>query len=150
AAEYHALRDSTALVDLGFRTVVVARGADRATFLQGMLTNDVEGLRPGDGCPALLLTIQGRVVADVRVAATDETLLLDIDVRARDAFVEALERLIVADDVELVAPEVPMALVGVEGPDAERVVGRALAPYAHAEADVGGIAVRVVRASEVR
>ncbi|TMA60342.1 MAG: aminomethyl transferase family protein, partial [Deltaproteobacteria bacterium] len=72
AAEYRALREGVALIDLGFRTVVRASGADRATFLQGMLSNDVAALRPGEGCPALLLTIQGRVVADVRVAATDE------------------------------------------------------------------------------
>ena len=149
AGEYRALREGAALVDLGFRTVLHARGADRVTFLQGMLSNDVAALRPGDGCPALLLTIQGRVVADVRVAATDDALLLDVDVRAREAFVEALERLIVADDVELVTPETRVALVGVEGPDAERLVGRPLAPYAHAETDVTGIAVRAVRASEV-
>src|SRR5437667_152143 len=83
-------------------------------------------------------------------AASDAALLLDVDVRAREAFVEALERLIVADDVELVTPETRVALVGVEGPDAERLVGRPLAPYAHAETDVTGIAVRAVRASEVR
>jgi len=149
AGEYRALREGAALVDLGFRTVLHARGADRVTFLQGMLSNDVAALRPGDGCPALLLTIQGRVVADARVAATDDALLLDVDVRAREAFVEALERLIVADDVELVTPETRVALVGVEGPDAERLIGRPLAPYAHAETDVTGIAVRAVRASEV-
>src|SRR5438132_885699 len=148
AGEYRALREGAALVDLGFRTVLHARGADRVTFLQGMLSNDVAALRPGDGCPALLLTIQGRVVADARVAATDDALLLDVDVRAREAFVEALERLIVADDGELGTPETRVALVGVEGPDAERLVGRPLAPYAHAETDVTGIAVRAARASE--
>src|SRR5213596_168603 len=60
AAEYTALREGAA-VDLGFRTLVRATGGDRATFLQGMLTNDVASLVPGTGCAALLLTIQGRV-----------------------------------------------------------------------------------------
>src|SRR5689334_12937698 len=81
AAEYAAVREASALADLGFRTVVVARGADRVGFLQGMLTNDVAALADGDGCPALLLTIQGRVTADVRVAAAADALLLDVDVR---------------------------------------------------------------------
>ena len=149
AREYRALRERAALVDLGFRTVVRAVGVDRVTFLQGMLTNDVAALRPGEGCPALLLTIQGRVVADVRVAATDETILLDVDVRFRDAFVEALERLVVADEVEFVPPEAPLALVGLEGPHAERLVGEQLAPYAHRQIEVADVPVRVVRASEV-
>ena len=150
AIEYRALRDGAALVDLGFRTVVRATGEDRVAFLQGMLTNDVAALAPGGGCPALLLTIQGRVTADVRVLATDDALVLDVDVRARDAFVAALQQLLVADDVELGDPDSPVALIGVEGPDAERLAGVSLAPYAHTTIRIGDVPVRVQRASEVR
>src|SRR5262249_43972097 len=116
-AEYRALTRGAATIDLGFRTLVRAVGPDRASFLQGMLTNDVERLTPGTGCAALLLTIQGRVTADVRVAALAAELLLDVDVRARDDFVAALEALLVADDVEL-APAEATALIAVDGPDA--------------------------------
>ena len=153
-AEYVALTRGTAVLDLGFRTPVRATGPDRATFLQGMLTNDIEGLAPGGGCPALLLTIQGRVTADVRVAALSDALLLDVDVRVRDALVHALEQLLVADDVELSAPPAPTALVGVDGPGAAAALAIPaaveLAPFAHVEARVAGVPVRVVRASEVR
>src|SRR3989441_7138603 len=152
AAEYAALREGAALVDLGFRTVVRATGADRATFLQGMLTNDVASLAPGAGCPALLLTIQGRVTADVRVVALEDALLLDVDVCARAALVEALEKLIIADDVQLGEPGEPLALIGVGGPGAARLLpdGARLAPYAHAVVTLAGVAVRAQRASEVR
>ena len=152
AAEYAALREGAAVVDLGFRTVVRATGADRAAFLQGMLTNDVASLVPGTGCAALLLTIQGRVTADVRVAALEDALLLDVDVCARAALVEALEKLIIADDVELGEPGEPLALIGVEGPGAARLLpdGARLAPYAHAVVTLAGVAVRAQRASEVR
>ena len=148
--EYRALREGAALVDLGFRTIVAATGSDRATFLQGMLTNDVGSLAPGAGCAALLLTIQGRVTADLRVAATPDALLLDVDVRARAALVDALEKLIVADDVELAEPTRPLAMIGLEGPGAQRVLGTELAPYAHTVVAIAGIEVRVQRASEVR
>src|SRR5438552_620104 len=152
AAEYAALREGAGVVDLGFRTLVRATGADRATFLQGMLTNDVASLVPGTGCVALLLTIQGRVTADVRVAALEDALLLDVDVCARAALVEALEKLIIADDVELGEPGEPLALIGVEGPGAARLLpdGERLAPYAHAVVTLAGVAVRAQRASEVR
>jgi folate-binding protein YgfZ len=149
-AEYAALRREAAVLDLGFRTLVAATGPDRATFLQGMLTNDVAGLAPGAGCPALLLTIQGRVTADVRVAATAEALLLDVDVRARDAMLAALEKLIIADDVELGAPPAPLAAIGVEGPRAAALLDVAsLAPFAHVERTITGVPVRVVRAGEL-
>jgi folate-binding protein YgfZ len=153
AAEYAALRGGVAVVDLGFRTLVRARGEDRATFLQGMLTNDVAALAPGGGCAALLLTIQGRVTADVRVLALADAIVLEVDVRARAALVDALEKLLVADDVELGEPDAPVALIGVDGPDAGRVLGdpaARLAAFAHVTTSLAGVAVRVQRASEVR
>lgn len=154
-AEYRALTGAAAIVDLGFRTLVRATGPDRSDFFQGMLSNDVVHLVPGSGCPALLLTIQGRVTADVRVAALPDALVLDVDVRVRTAFLEALGTLLVADDVDLAPPEPPCALLAVDGPGALGALGGppaldALPPFAHAEAVVGGVRVRVVRASEVR
>jgi folate-binding protein YgfZ len=151
-AEYDALVRGAALVDAGFRTLVRATGPDRVTFLQGMLSNDVSHLAAGEGCLALLLTVQGRVTADLRVAALADEMLLDCDLRARDGLVTALEALLIADDVELTAPVEPPALIGVEGPDAARVLAgaSALAPFAHTELAIAGTRVRVQRASEVR
>lgn len=152
AAEYAALRAGAALVDLGFRTVIRATGEDRVGFLQGMLTNDVAVFRPGDGGAALLLTIQGRVTADLRVAALEDVLLLDVDARARDALVRALEKLIIADDVVLEEPGEPVALIGVEGPGAGPLVAGAseLEAWQHRASSIAGVGVRVQRASEVR
>src|SRR5262249_30476834 len=101
---------------------------------------------------ALLLTIQGRVTADVRVAVLDDAVVLDADVRARDELVDALGRLVIADDVELGTPDEDVALLGVEGPGTAALVGGAgsLAPFDHALADLGGVRVRVQRASEIR
>ena len=150
AAEYRALRTHAAVYDLGDRVLVRATGPDRVEFLQGMLTNDVASLRAGAGCAALLLTIQGRVVADLRVAALDDALLLDVDRHARAGFLEALGRLIIADDVEL-APDEETTLVGLAGPAAARLLPELapLAAFAHVMGSVGGVAVRLVRASSV-
>lgn len=152
AGEYAALVRGMAVVDLGFRTLVRATGPDRVEFLQGMLTNDVSKLGPGAGCVALSLTIQARVVADVRVAALDDEMLLDVDVRVRDAFVDALSKLIIADDVELETPEPAVALIGVEGPGAIAVLGpdaATLDASAHREMEIAGVLVRVVAGGEL-
>jgi len=148
AREYATLRERAAVVDLGDRGLVVATGSDRVTFLQGMLTNDVARLGPGTGCAALLLSIQGRVVADLGVAADADALVLDVDRRAQAAMMAALDALIIADDVELAADDAT-TLVGVAGPDAMRLVPLAadFAPYGHGRGRVGGVDVRVVRAS---
>jgi tRNA-modifying protein YgfZ len=49
------------------RGVVSVSGADSAGFLQGLLTNDVEGLAPGQARYAALLTPQGKILFDVIV-----------------------------------------------------------------------------------
>jgi len=42
-------------------------GPDAADYLQRMVSNDVEALRPGASCPALLLTAKARVIAPLVV-----------------------------------------------------------------------------------
>jgi tRNA-modifying protein YgfZ len=49
------------------RGVVSVSGADSAGFLQGLLTNDVEGLAPGEARYAALLTSQGKILFDMIV-----------------------------------------------------------------------------------
>ena len=49
------------------RGVVSVRGADATGFLQGLLTNDVERLEPGEARYAALLTPQGKILFDMIV-----------------------------------------------------------------------------------
>jgi len=55
-AEYELLKESAGLVDRSSRAKLVLRGGEAAEFLQGQVTNDVEGLAPGTGCYAAILT----------------------------------------------------------------------------------------------
>jgi tRNA-modifying protein YgfZ len=50
------------------RGVVSVTGADATVFLQGLLTNDVERLGPGEARYAALLTPQGKILFDMIVA----------------------------------------------------------------------------------
>ncbi len=54
------------------RGVVSVAGADAAGFLQGLLTNDVERLEPGEACYAALLTPQGKILFDMIVVRTPD------------------------------------------------------------------------------
>ena len=53
-------------------------GPDAADYLQRMVSNDVEGLAPGEARPALLLTAKARVIAPIVVLrrADDDFLVL--------------------------------------------------------------------------
>jgi tRNA-modifying protein YgfZ len=60
------------------REFVAVVGPDAASYLQAMVSNDVEALAPGDACEALLLTAKARVIAPMTVyrRAVDDFLLL--------------------------------------------------------------------------
>jgi tRNA-modifying protein YgfZ len=60
------------------RDYVGVRGPDAESYLQALVTNDVERLGPGEACEALLLTPKARVVAPLVVLrrAADDYLLL--------------------------------------------------------------------------
>lgn len=71
------------------RSFVGVRGPDAASYLQRMLSNDVEALASGESCDALLLTSKGRVIAPMTVwrRADDDYLLLtepELGERLRD------------------------------------------------------------------
>jgi tRNA-modifying protein YgfZ len=60
------------------RDFVSVRGPDAASYLQAMVSNDVETLGPGESCEALFLTPKARVVAPMTVLrrSADDFLLL--------------------------------------------------------------------------
>ena len=92
-AEARAARAGAALFSRGDAGLVEVTGADRVRWLDGMLSNDVTGLAAGSagsGCPALLLTRQGRIVADPHTTVTD---LLDAAVAVAHAVTRDAVRL---------------------------------------------------------
>jgi folate-binding protein YgfZ len=62
------------------RAFVRVAGPDAGDYLQRMLSNDVESLRVGDSCEALLLTAKARVIAPLRVVRrADDAFLLSTE-----------------------------------------------------------------------
>lgn len=156
-ADLAALREGAALSLLADRAILAARGTDRTSFLQGMLSNDVARLEAGQGTYALLLTEQGRPVGEMVVLALADAIWLETTAEARARVREALERYIVADDVEL--EELAAHGLALRGPRAAEVLGglvpgqapalAALGECAHLEVEHGGASHRVARLREV-
>jgi len=120
--EHSALRQAAGVLDLSFRGRLCLVGADRARFLHGQVTNDVNRLRPGEGCYAALTTLKGRMEADLNILCLAEELLLDFEPGRTAHLTARLERHIVADDVQLVDAAPHYGLLSVQGVQAEAVV----------------------------
>ncbi len=126
-------RPSAGVLVLDGRIVVRVTGDDRASFLHGMCTADVNGARPGTILPALFLTEHAHVIADAFIWVTPDALLLDIDAEAWTRTHAHLEKLLVADDVEF-EDTTELATIDVEGPAALDATGAAsLAPWTFIE-----------------
>ena len=151
-AEARAARAGAALFSRDDAGLVEVTGADRVRWLDGMLSNDVTGLAAGSagsGCPALLLTRQGRIVADPHVLWRPESFWLSLARAAVPVVIETLERFLVADRVELHDRSDAWERFALEGPDAPALVDAlagsplGLAPDAAAEVELGGTSVVV-------
>ena len=124
AVEHRAVRAAAGVFDFSFRAKVAAKGADRASFLHNMLSNDIKSVTPDHGAYAALLDLKGHIVADVRVYCAEDVFLLDTDADLRDKLVRALERYIVMDDVALKPLE--LRTVSFQGPRSRALVEETL------------------------
>ena len=112
---------------LGSRAVITVAGPDWKTFLNGLLTQEVETLAPGELRFSALLTPQGRLLYDLFVAGTTDGALLDVAAEHRDAILARLTMYKLRAKVELAASELAVfsqfsALPGEgRGPDPKAV-----------------------------
>jgi folate-binding protein YgfZ len=110
-------RPKVGILALDARIIVRVTGDDRASFLHGMCTADVNGARPGTILPALFLTEHAHVISEAFIWVTVDSLLIDIDAEAWTRTHAHLEKLLVADDVEF-EDAADLAIIDVEGPAA--------------------------------
>ena len=101
-------------------------GADRRSYLQGLLTNDIEALGPGMGCYAALLTAQGRMVTDMRVAELGDAILMDLPAAVTDAVCAQLGRFIFSEDVQVTDVTKSRQEIGVYGPRGAEILSRVM------------------------
>jgi tRNA-modifying protein YgfZ len=128
---YRSLRERAASIDLSTRGKIRVTGEDRARLLHALSTNDIEHLKPGQGCYAFFLNAQGRILADANILCFEDHLLLDTEPETRQKLFEHLDRYIIADDVTIEdQPEI--FTTSMEGPEAGLVLAQAGAPIPEA------------------
>jgi folate-binding protein YgfZ len=117
---YRAAREHAGLI---VRTsgLIVVSGRDRASYLQGLLTNDITALAPGHGCYAAYLTPQGRMIADLHVYELGDVILLVLPPAAKDDVLARLDQFIFSEDVQLGDVTDAFASLVVVGPDSAAV-----------------------------
>lgn len=123
---YQALRHGAAVVRRSDRGVLSVTGADRLTWLQGLLTNDVLALPEGGVCDAAYLTPQGRMIADLRVVNTADRVLLDVPASLAPALRARLDGLLFAEDASIADESGKLTLIEAHGPMVAALAGDTL------------------------
>ncbi|MFH1681692.1 MAG: aminomethyltransferase family protein [Candidatus Eisenbacteria bacterium] len=122
AWEYEAVRRSAGIIDRAGAGAVRVRGADRAAFLENMLTNGVKDLAPGEGRWNALLSPTGKFISLFRLIAFPESFLVLADRDASDALVRGLDPFLILEDVEIEDESALWGIVHVAGPESGRLL----------------------------
>ena len=120
---YSLIRDGACALEAG-RDVVLVRGRDARSWLQGQLSQDLEPLAPGESAETLALSPQGKVEAYCRVTVlAEDAILLDTESGRGEALFERLRRfrLRVKAELELGA----LGCVMIRGPGSSASLARA-------------------------
>ena len=123
----------TQLFRLSDRAVLRIAGADRVTWLNGVVTCDVAKMNAGDARYGLAVTQKGRILADFYVICLQDTLIAALPASELESVHQAFEKYLVMEDCEL-TPEPKSAVWQVAGPNA-----RLLLEAARAKNGVGGL-----------
>jgi folate-binding protein YgfZ len=146
------LRAGCGLLDRSERGKLALTGPEAKAFLHGQVTNDVEGLSPGEGCYAAFLTHKGKMQGDLRVldvGPPTPELWLDTERETLQPLFTMIHRYKLGSDLELHKRTVQQGLFSLIGPEARAVVGPPgedlpEAEHANARAELDGIPVLLI------
>src|SRR6476646_3440151 len=100
-SEFQALVAAAGVYELSARAKVSLTGSDRVRWLNGMVTNNIRDLAPGQGVYAFLLNPQGHILGDLYAYNRGESLLVDTDQSQAGKMTAVFDKYIIMDDVEV-------------------------------------------------
>src|SRR5438034_83457 len=129
--EYTRLREAVGTVDRSDRGKAIFRGPEAPDFLQGQVSNDVEGLTPGTGCYAALLTPKGKMLADMRILRGPAWLWLDTESAGLPAVAKMIRTFSIGRDTRPENVTDSRAILSLVGPGAEGALDPTLPAEEH-------------------
>jgi folate-binding protein YgfZ len=134
--EVRALHETAGVADRSDRGAVVVTGPDAWSYLQSLVSADLDVVGDGSGVHSLLLTPQGKLDVDFRLLRVGDDAWLDCDPGFGERLAGSLNRFRIRVDCEVTDRSGSWGSSAVRGPDAAArtdVLGveLAAAPHAH-------------------
>ncbi len=133
--EYQALRYAAGVVDRSDRGAVLVTGPDATSFLQNLVSQDLDALADGGGGHSLLLTPQGKLDVDFRVLRVGDEWWCDCEAGFGERLAASLNRFKIRVKVDVTDRSDDWGQLVVRGPETrtrvEAATGVALPVDAH-------------------
>ena len=155
---YRAIQQHAAIGAVAPRLQIAVAGQDRAAYLQGLLTNDIQALTPGNGCYSAWLSPQGRMLTDMHVLESGGMILLDVPAETLESTIQRLEQFIFTEDVTVGSLAGTLSSVWLHGPRAASVLEQVIdgargliewPEYHHTQFELGESPVSILRLSQL-
>lgn len=155
---YRAIHEGVAIGALALSGQIAIAGKDRASYLQGLLTNDIQALTPGTGCYSAWLTPQGRMLTDMHVFESGDMILLDVPADQVQGTLQRLDQFLFSEDVQLSDLAGSLRGVWLHGPRAAALIERVVTgsggvaewpDYRNARGEFNGTPVVVARVNQL-
>jgi folate-binding protein YgfZ len=131
-SELAAILTGAAIFPLDDRAFLRITGSDATRWLNGMVTNSIQALAPGEGKYNFLLNAQGRIQGDCTIYRDSDPnaaeFVLETDRSQVAAIQQHLDRFIIMDDVELIPIMDDQHGLLVAGPSASEHLAALLLP----------------------
>lgn len=156
---YQALSRGAVVFDRSDRLRMRVTGAKATELVNGMVTSDVSSLTSGRGQYSAALSAKGKIVADPRIFAVDDGVLVDVGAGASRGWREMVSKYVnprVAPYTDISAETTDVAVAGAAsstivasllGTDAAAL--KSLDPFSHISVDFHGSKVMIVKSPEI-
>jgi len=129
-AEEHATRAGAGLIDLAHVQTVTLEGPDARRFANGMFTNNIRNLQPGEGNRSAMCDDRGRVQGLLDLYCTDTNRFDGVlEGVSAEWFEKRYEMYIVFDDVEMTVSNTSPWILSLQGPLSSDVLTKAGLPH---------------------
>jgi folate-binding protein YgfZ len=127
ASQLDAILHAAAFAPITDRAFLRITGPDATRWLNGMVTNNIKDLAPGQGNYNFLLNAQGRIQGDCTIylepGEGEATFLLETDNSQLETVQNTLDKFIIMDDVELQPVDLSLGVL-LLGPKAPELLDR--------------------------
>lgn len=152
--EHLSVRKGAGIMDVTHRGKVRVSGKERAAYLQRILSQDMNKLKPSLGAYSTLLDVKGKMLAYMRIYCDEDSFLIDVEPGLSEKMVQTLTQYLFREEVRVEDVTERYGLLTVQGPLSREILGgvtgteiKDMPECSHLALFINSVSCKVVRTS---